>query len=58
MYSAATTHQPERRPKSAREREREEEFREAVRRLHEKYGNNFYAFLRDIQREKELMKRG
>jgi hypothetical protein len=58
MHLAANTQQPERKPKSAREREREQEFREAVRRLYEKYGNNFHAFLRDIQREKELIKRG
>jgi translation initiation factor 2 alpha subunit (eIF-2alpha) len=58
MHMATSTHQPVRKPKSAREKEREEEFREAVRRLYEKYGNNFHAFLRDIQKEKELIKRG
>jgi len=42
-------------PKSAQERERE--FSEAVERVYRKYGNDLSAFLRDVQREKELVKR-
>lgn len=42
--------------KSARERERE--FSEAVERVYQKYGNNLSAFLRDILKDKELVKKG
>jgi hypothetical protein len=37
---------------------REKEFQEALNRIYRKYGNNLSAFLRDVQREKELVKRG
>jgi hypothetical protein len=43
-------------PKSLREREKE--FSEAVERVYHKYGNNLSAFLRDIQKDKELAKKG
>jgi hypothetical protein len=43
-------------PKSAQEREKE--FSEAVERVYRRYGNNLSAFLRDVQREMELLKRG
>jgi hypothetical protein len=59
MSNPATEHQQEdATPKSAREKERENEFREAVNRVYKKYGNNLSAFLRDIQKQKELVKRG
>lgn len=37
---------------------REREFREAVERVYRKYGRDLSAFLRDIQKEKELLKKG
>lgn len=37
---------------------REREFQEAVERVYRKYGRNLSAFLRDIQKEKELLKKG
>jgi hypothetical protein len=37
---------------------REKEFREAVERVYRKYGRNLSAFLRDIQKENELLKKG
>lgn len=43
-------------PKSALDREKE--FTAAVERVYRKYGNNLSAFLRDVQREKELVKKG
>lgn len=43
-------------PKSALKRERE--FTAAVERVYRKYGNNLSAFLRDVQKEKELVKKG
>lgn len=42
-------------PKSAQERERE--FSEAVERVYRKYGSNLAAFLRDVLKEKELVKK-
>ncbi len=43
-------------PKSVQDREKE--FSEAVERVYRKYGNDLSAFLRDIQKERELVKRG
>lgn len=37
---------------------RQKEFTEAVERVYRKYGNNLGAFLRDVQKEKELVKKG
>lgn len=41
--------------KSAQEREKE--FSEAVERVYRKYGSNLAAFLRDVLKEKELVKK-
>jgi len=38
--------------------EREKEFREAVELVYRKYGNNLFAFLRDVNKQKEVIKRG
>ncbi len=38
-------------------RKREEEFREAVDRVCRKYGDDLSAFLRDIQKERELARK-
>jgi hypothetical protein len=46
-----------RRTATTKER-REKEFHEAVERVYRKYGNDLSAFLRNVQRERELVKRG
>lgn len=37
---------------------RKKEFHEAVERVYRRYGNDLSAFLRNVQRERELIKRG
>ncbi len=46
-----------RRPATTRER-REKEFHEALERVYRRYGSDLSAFLRNVQRERELVKRG
>ena len=48
---------PRSRVASTAERRRKE-FNEAVERVYRIYGNDLSAFLRNIQREKELVKKG
>jgi hypothetical protein len=37
---------------------RDKEFRDAVDRVYRKYGHNLDEFLRDVQKDKELSKKG
>jgi hypothetical protein len=43
---------------SVKQQEREREFAAAVERVYRKYGNNLAEFLRDVQKERELSKKG
>lgn len=59
MSVAATAQKPKVGvPKMETHRRREREFREALERVYRKYGRDLSAFLRDIQKEKELLKKG
>ncbi|HUY15717.1 MAG TPA: hypothetical protein VMX16_19130 [Terriglobia bacterium] len=58
MGVSAVAEPKERRIERPVSSKREKEFRDAIERVYRRYGRDLSAFLRDVKKESELLKKG